>query len=147
MLQMTLEFLSLAITGMLAGALMYCAHVEVGARKLMQPQEKLANWRLAFPLASSMFKPLSLLATIVLIANGYVSSNWMWYLSAVFTFVLTPVTILLIAPINTKLESFNENTTDQEITSLINAWAMRHNIRSACTSIAFIITIYTSVSH
>ncbi len=142
MLPIVLEFLALLLTGMLAGALMYCAHVEVGARKLMQPQEQLSNWRLAFPIAGSLFKPLSILATIILLGNGYVSGNWLWYVAAAFTFGLTPVTIFLIAPINEKLAAADKNSPDEQVNEWIKAWGMRHNIRSACTSIAFVIAIF-----
>ena len=130
---------------MIAGAMMYASHVEIGARRQMNAMEQLANWKYAFPIAGSMFKPLGMLTMVVAVLCGYVTHNWLWYISAFFLFLLTPITLLLIAPINTKLMAADDSTSESEIEALIAAWASKHNIRSACTTVAFIIALYGAI--
>ncbi len=145
MLNVSIEFISLLLIGMVAGAMMYASHVEIGAREKMSAKEQLANWNYAFPIAGTMFKPLGIFTMILALVSGYILNDSLWYASAFFLFLLTPITLIFIAPINTKLMAADENTSEHEIKNLIAAWAKKHHIRSACSTLAFIIALYASV--
>ena len=140
------QFLALVSLGLIAGATFYSSLVEIPVRQKTKPGDQVHNWHLVFPAASGLLKTFGILTLPLVVAAGYSSGNWLWYVSAVLMFALIPFTAVLIAATNDKLLAITVDKADDTSASLVRTWDKLHHVRTVLAGSAFVVAAYAATS-
>ena len=70
---------------------------------------------------------------------AFESGNWVWALAGGCVGAAVPLTLLVIAPVNTQLMSKPELLAEAEATALLASWARLHALRTAFGLTGFIV--------
>jgi len=122
--------IALVLAGMFTGAAFYINIAEQPARMALDDRALLAEWKLAYRRGYAMQ------ATLVFV--GFLLGVWAWHLTdktaflagALILFANWPWTILMMLPINKRLQATPEEHAGADTRRLLRKWNYLHGVRT-----------------
>ncbi|HSI40436.1 MAG TPA: DUF1772 domain-containing protein [Xanthobacteraceae bacterium] len=136
--------LALATAAVFTGAAVYINLVEQPARLALDDRALLAQWKPAYKRGFAMQAPLAIAGFLLGVASWWVDGAAAWLVGAVLMLANWPYTLIIILPINNRLNAIAPEAVDAQARRLIQRWAGLHAVRSALGLLALLAFLYAS---
>jgi Domain of unknown function (DUF1772) len=113
-----------------AGAAIYVNVAEQPARLGLDDRALLAEWKPSYARGFAMQASLALASALAGVIAFWVTRDWLWMLGALLIFANWPYTLLVILPINKRIEATAPDQANAETRALIRRWGALHAGRS-----------------
>jgi hypothetical protein len=113
-----------------AGAAIYVNVAEQPARLTLDDRALLAEWKPSYARGFAMQASLALASALAGVIAFGVTRDWGWMLGAVLIFANWPYTLLVILPVNKRIEATAPHAASAETRALILRWGALHAGRS-----------------
>ena len=113
-----------------AGAAIYVNVAEQPARLALDDKALLAEWKPSYARGFAMQASLALASAIAGFLAFWVTRDWRWMLGALLIFANWPYTLLVILPVNKRIEATPVDQANAETRVLIMRWGVLHAGRS-----------------
>ena len=122
--------LALVTAAMFTGAAIYINVAEQPARLSLENQGLLAEWKASYARGFAMQASLALGSSLFGLLAFWLTREWQWMVGAITIFANWPYTLLLMLPVNKRLEATLQGA-NAETRSLIETWGRLHAGRVA----------------
>jgi hypothetical protein len=119
-----------------AGAAIYVNVAEQPARLALDDRAMLAEWKSSYARAFAMQASLALASALAGFIAFWITRDWLWMLGALLIFANWPYTLLVILPVNKRLEATAPDQANAETRALILRWGALHAGRSLLDVVA-----------
>ena len=127
---MIAAYITLMLAGMFTGAAFYINFAEQPARLALDDRALLTEWKLAYRRGYAM--------QATLVAVGFLFGIWAWHLTskvaflagALILFANLPWTLLVMLPINKRLQATLGDDASAETRALLQRWNYLHGVRT-----------------
>jgi hypothetical protein len=133
---------ALVTAAFFAGAAFYVSFAEQPARLLLDNRALLTQWRPSYQRGFIMQASLALASTLFGIAAFWMTRDWRWLLGTALIFLNYPYTLLVILPVNKRLEATAPDRADANTRSQVERWGALHGGRSALGIAATIVYLW-----
>ena len=123
--------LALAFAAVFTGAAIYINISENPARLMLDDKSALAQWLPSYQRGFAMQASLALISTLLGLLAYWQTGNLIWFAGALLILANWPYTLIVILPINKRLQSIEPNRAGEESRHLLERWAVLHAGRSA----------------
>jgi hypothetical protein len=113
-----------------AGAAIYVNVAEQPARLALDDRALLAEWKPSYARGFAMQASLALASALAGFIAFWLTRDWRWMLGALLIFANWPYTLLVILPINKRIEATAPDQAGAETRALIRRWGALHAGRS-----------------
>ena len=113
-----------------AGAAIYVNVAEQPARLALDDRALLAEWKPSYARGFPMQASLALASALAGFLMFWVTRDWRWMLGALLIFANWPYTLLVILPVNKRIEATAPDQANAETRALILRWGTLHAGRS-----------------
>lgn len=134
-----LGLLALLTASVFFGAAIYINVAEHPARLHLDDRAALAQWVPAYRRGFEMQASLAIVSGLLGAAAWWQSDNPLWGLGAAIIILNWPYTMLLIMPVNQRLETTRLDEVNEETHALLLHWGRLHAGRSALGAIAAVV--------
>ena len=131
--------LALAAAAIFFGAAIYINVAEQPARLTLRDDAALAQWLPAYKRGYAMQASLAILSGLLGILAWWGSANPLWLVGAAAMLANWPYTLLVIMPVNRRLEAALSSGDFGEARSLLVRWGHFHAGRSLLSAVAVVI--------
>jgi anthrone oxygenase-like protein len=121
-----------------AGAAIYINIAEQPARLALDDKALLAEWKPSYARGFAMQASLALVSALAGFIVAWISGEWGWLVGALLIFANWPYTLLVILPVNKRIEATPGDRADVNTRGLIKRWGTLHAGRSALGAAATI---------
>jgi hypothetical protein len=123
--------LALVTAAAFTGAAVYVSVAEQPARLMLGNEALLTQWKPSYARGFAMQASLALACALFGLLAFWVTRDWRWLAGALLIFANWPYTLLVILPVNKRLEATAPNKADAETRRLVEKWGALHAVRSA----------------
>jgi hypothetical protein len=123
--------LALATAAAFAGAAIYVSVAEQPARLSLDDKALLAEWKPSYTGGFAMQASLALASALFGLLAFWLTRDWRWLAGAALIFANWPYTLIVILPVNKRLEATPLEAANAETRGLIETWGKLHAGRSA----------------
>ena len=123
--------LALATAAAFTGAAIYLNVAEQPARLGLDNKALLAEWKPSYARGFAMQASLALASALFGLFAFWVTRDWRWLVGALVIFANWPYTLLVILPVNKRLEATSPEAANGDTRALVEAWGRLHAGRSA----------------
>jgi hypothetical protein len=113
-----------------AGAAIYVNVAEQPARLALDDKAMLAEWKPSYARASVMQAGLALASALAGFLVFWITRDWGWMLGALLILANWPYTLLVILPVNRRIEATAADQANAETRALVVRWGALHAGRS-----------------
>jgi hypothetical protein len=113
-----------------AGAAVYVSVAEQPARLALDDRALLAEWKPSYARGAVMQASLALVSAVAGSIAFWLTRDWLWMLGALLIFANWPYTLLVILPVNKRIEATAPDQANAETRALILRWGALHAGRS-----------------
>ena len=113
-----------------AGAAIYVSVAEQPARLMLDDRALLAEWKPSYARGAVMQASLALVSAIAGFIAFWLTRDWLWMLGALLIFANWPYTLLVILPVNKRIEATAPDQANADTRALIQRWGALHAGRS-----------------
>ena len=117
------------IAALFAGAAIYVSVAEHPARLALDDAAALAQWKPSYRRGKLMQASLALIGSLLAFWVWWKGGNMMWLIGGLLLLASWPVTLILIMPVNHRLEAGDGSGPDTR--ALLVRWGRLHLIRTA----------------
>ena len=122
-----------------AGAAIYVNVAEQPARLMLDDKALLAEWKPSYARGFAMQASLALVSALAGFLVAWITQDWRWVVGALLIFANWPYTLLVILPVNKRIEATPNDAADAETRMLIRRWGALHAGRSALGTAATVV--------
>jgi hypothetical protein len=127
---MPLAQLALVVAALFAGAAIYVSIAEHPARLALDDEAALAQWKSSYARGRLMQAALALAGALLASWVWWHSLNLLWLIGALLLLANWPFTLLVILPVNRRLEAIPVGAAGAEARELLERWGRLHVIRA-----------------
>jgi Domain of unknown function (DUF1772) len=124
------EQLALVSAALFTGAALYVNVAEQPARLMLDNRALLAQWKPSYTRGFAMQASLALASALFGLLVFWLARDWRWLVGAVLIFANWPYTLIVILPVNKRLEATAPEAANDETRALIVTWGALHAVRS-----------------
>src|SRR5216684_7708328 len=125
------QLLALVTAAIFTGAAIYINVAEQPARLCLDDKALLAQWKPSYTRGFSMQVSLALASALFGLLAFWSTRDWRWLPGALLIFANWPYTLLVILPVNKRLEATRPEAADAATRALVETWGKLHAGRSA----------------
>jgi hypothetical protein len=134
--------LALATAAAFTGAAIYLNIAEQPARLGLDNKALLAEWQPSYARGFAMQASLALASALFGLFAFWVTREWRWIVGALVIFANWPYTLIVILPVNKRLEATAPDAANADTRALVEAWGRLHAGRSALGAIATLVYLW-----
>jgi hypothetical protein len=134
--------LALATAAAFAGAAIYLNVAEQPARLGLDDKALLAEWKPSYAGGFAMQASLALASALFGLLAFWLTRDWRWLAGALLIFANWPYTLIVILPVNKRLEATAPDAANAETRALIETWGKLHAGRSALGTAATLVYLW-----
>ena len=123
--------LALATAAAFTGAAIYVNVAEQRARLTLDDRALLAEWKPSYAYGALMQASLAMVSGLLGLLAWWLTKDWRWILGAVLVLANWPYTLLVIKPVNDRLNATPADRADAASRAMIETWGRLHAGRSA----------------
>ena len=120
------EQVALVAAAAFAGAAIYVNIAEQPARLGLDDKALLAEWKPSYARGFGMQASLALVSALAGFLVAWITWDWGWAVGAVLIFANWPYTLLIILPVNKRIEATPNDAADVKTRMLIERWGALH---------------------
>jgi hypothetical protein len=136
---MIFEMLATFCAAIFAGAAIYINLVEHPARMSLGPAAALAEWAPSYHNATRMQAPLAMVGALAGVAAWLRGGGVEWLIGGILLGAVIPITLVVIMPTNRELLDPPTAQNPDRVRALLGRWNRLHALRSALSTIAFLL--------
>lgn len=140
-----LGLLALLTASVFFGAAIYINVAEQPARLGLDDRSALAEWRPAYQRGFEMQASLAIVSGLLGAAAWWQTNNPLWGLGAAVIILNWPYTLLVVMPVNRRLEATRPEEAGDESRALLTRWGKLHAGRSALGAVAALIYLVAAL--
>src|SRR5262250_2873835 len=126
------------------GAAIYIHVAEQPARLGLDDRALLAQWKPSYTGGFAMQASLALASALFGLLAFWLSRDWRWLVGALLIFANWPYTLLVILPVNKRLEATAPEMANAETRALIETWGRLHAGRGALGCAAMLMYVWAA---
>ena len=134
--------LALIAASLFAGAAIYINAAEQPARLELDDRALLRQWKPSYARGFAMQASLALASALFGLLALWGTRDWRWLIGAALIFANWPYTLLVILPVNKRLDATTPDTANAETRALIKQWGTLHAVRSALGVLAVLVFVW-----
>lgn len=138
--------LALVVSALFAGAALYINVAEQPARLMLDDRALLAQWKPAYARGFTMQATLAVVGFLLGVGAWWTTREVMWLAGAVVLLANWPYTLLIIMPVNHKLNAIEPERAGPESRALIVRWGSLHARRTMLGFIATGLFLWAAVA-
>jgi hypothetical protein len=123
--------LALVTAALFTGAALYVSTAEQPARLELDDHAMLRQWKLSYTRGFAMQASLALASALFGLLAVWWTRDWRWLAGAGLIFANWPYTLIVILPVNKRLEATPPEAASGETRALIGRWGVLHAVRGA----------------
>jgi hypothetical protein len=125
------ELLALVTAAAFTGAAIYVSVAEQPARLELEDRALLAQWKPSYAHGALMQASLALVSTVFGLLAFWMTRDWRWLVGALLILANWPYTLVVILPINKRLNATPLEAASAQTRDMIKTWGSLHAGRSA----------------
>lgn len=142
---MIFGLLALIVAALFTGAALYINFAEQPARLALDDRALLAEWKPAYARGFTMQASLAVAGFVLGVAAWWMTRDELWLAGAVVLVANWPYTLLIIMPVNRKLEAIAPDAAGPESRALIVKWGGLHARRTMLGAVATLLFLWAAV--
>ena len=131
--------LAMTFAAMFFGAAFYLSIAEHPARQSLPVGSTLAEWKPSYKRGFLMQASIAVVSGVCGLIAWWVDGGPLWLAGAIVILANWPFTLIVMMPVNHRLEATSPELANDETRELLNRWGRLHSVRTALGGLATIL--------